>query len=69
MPTGAGLGDILGIGGQNGGRLGPDGGGHEFQSAVFLGRGGERQGARGGTRLAGDLAQRGGDIPRPFNAF
>ena len=65
----AGLGDILGIGGQNGGGLGPDRAGHEFQSAVFLGGGCERQRARRGARLTADLAQSGGDISRAFNAF
>ena len=63
------LGDIISIGGQNAGFLPADGVGHEFQGAVFLGAGGERQGARGRPGPSADLAHGGGDIACPFDAF
>ena len=61
--------DVLGIGRQNGGRLGADGGCHQLQSPVFLLGGGKREdpGRRAGA--ASDLVHGGGDIAGALDAF
>ena len=60
--TGADLGDILGIGGKDRGRVGPDRALHRVERAVFLFGRRQRQRPRGGARLYGEFGHQGRQI-------
>ena len=60
---------VLGIGRQNGGVLGPQGRRHGLERLVFLGRRGERQQARRRARGMADIGHGRGDIAGAFDAL
>ena len=60
--AGARLGDILGIGGENRGRIGADGALHRIERAIFLLGRRQRQHPRGVARLRGKLGHQGRQI-------
>ena len=68
-PSGARLGDIVSVGGQNRGNLGPDRCSHKLEGAVLLLGRGQRQHLGSRARTAADLAHGGGNIARSLNAF
>ena len=64
-----GLGDVLGIGGEDVALGRPDRLRHRGERRVLLLRGRQRQHARGAPRLAADLAHQSGDIGRAFDGL
>ena len=66
---GARLGDVFGIGCQNGGGLGADGGRHQLQGPVFLLGRGKREDPGGRAGATSYLVHGGGDIAGALDAF